>query len=64
VSRSLKAYTIDGLYLEYVDGYISLQKAVQEYDSDSAAIIQQFNSSHAALVANTAKFYNKLLGLK
>jgi raffinose/stachyose/melibiose transport system substrate-binding protein len=56
--------TIDGLYLEYVDGYISLQKAVQEYDKDSAQIIQQFNSSHSLLVSNTAKYFNKKLGLK
>ena len=56
--------TIDGLYLEYVDGYISLQKAVQQYDKDSAQIIQQFNSTHSKLVANTAAFYNKLLGIK
>ena len=56
--------TIDGLYLEYVDGYITLQKAVQLYDKDSAQIIQQFNSTHSKLVANTAAFYNKLLGIK
>ena len=35
--------TIDGLYLEYVDGYISLRKAVQEYDKDAGQIIGQFN---------------------
>ena len=56
--------TIDGLYLEYVDGYISLQKAVQEYDKDSAQIIQQFNSTHSQLVANTAAYFNKMLGIK
>lgn len=56
--------TIDGLYLEYVDGYISLQKAVQQYEKDAGQIIQQFNSSHKELVAKTAAFFNKKLGIK
>ena len=56
--------TIDGLYLEYVDGYISLQKAVQEYDKDAGQIIGQFNASHKELVAKTAAFFNKKLGIK
>ena len=37
--------TIDGLYLEYVDGYISLAKAVSEYDTDAASIMKTFNSN-------------------
>jgi raffinose/stachyose/melibiose transport system substrate-binding protein len=55
---------IDGLYLEYVDGYISLAKAVSEYDTDAASIMQTFDSEHAAAVANLTAYENKVLGVK
>jgi raffinose/stachyose/melibiose transport system substrate-binding protein len=56
--------TIDGLYLEYVDGYISLAKAVSEYDTDAASIMKTFNSQHAVAVAKLAAYENKALGVK
>jgi raffinose/stachyose/melibiose transport system substrate-binding protein len=56
--------TIDGLYLEYVDGYIPLSKMVSEYDSDAASIMQTYNSEHAVAVAKLAAYENKALGVK
>jgi raffinose/stachyose/melibiose transport system substrate-binding protein len=56
-------YEIDGLYLEYVDGYISLQKAVSEYDSDAASIMQTFNSQHSVAIAKLTAYENKALGI-
>lgn len=56
--------TIDGLYLEYVDGYISLAKAVSEYDSDAASIMKTFDSQHAVAVAKLKVYEDKVLGVK
>lgn len=56
--------TIDGLYLEYVDGYISLSKLVSQYDSDAASIMKTYNSQHAVAVAKLAAYENKALGVK
>ena len=55
---------IDGLYLEYVDGYISLGKAVSEFDSDADSIIKSYNAQHHQLVAQTISYENKVLGIK
>ncbi len=56
--------TIDGLYLEYVDGYISLSKLVSQYDSDAASIMKTYNSQHAVAVAKLTAYENKALGVK
>ena len=56
--------TIDGLYLEYVDGYISLGKLVSEYDSDAAAVIKSYDATNAPLVAKATAYENKVLGIK
>jgi PPE-repeat protein len=56
--------TIDGLYLEYVDGYISLGTALSEYDTDAASIISAYNAQHPQLVAETVTYENKVLGIK
>ncbi len=42
---------IDGLYLSYVGGYISLSKALSELDSDVSTLISQYNSANPALVS-------------
>ncbi len=42
---------IDGLYLSYVGGYISLWKALSELNSDVATLISQYNSANPALVS-------------
>ena len=55
---------IDGLYLEYVDGYISLGTALSEFDTDAASIIKSYNSQHSQLVSETIAYENKVLGLK
>ena len=54
---------IDGLYLEYVDGYISLGTALSEYDTDAASIISTYNAQHPQLVAETIAYENKVLGI-
>ena len=56
--------TIDGLYLEYVDGFISLGKLVSEYDSDAAAVIKSYDATNAPLVAKATAYENKVLGIK
>jgi hypothetical protein len=55
---------IDGLYLEYAQGYISLGTALSEYDSDAASIIKAYNAEHPQLVAETTAYENKVLGVK
>jgi len=55
---------IDGLYLEYVDGYISLGTALSEYDTDAASVIKAYNAAHPQLVASTIAYENKVLGVK
>jgi hypothetical protein len=55
---------IDGLYLEYAQGYISLGTALSEYDSDAASIIKAYNALHPQLVAETVAYENKVLGVK
>ncbi len=55
---------IDGLYLEYVDGYISLGTALSEYDTDAASVIKPTTLTHPQLVASTIAYENKVLGVK
>lgn len=50
--------TIDGLYLSYADGYIPLSKALSEYDSDAATIVQQYKAKNSALLSNLIKYEN------
>jgi hypothetical protein len=56
--------TIDGLYLEYIDGYISLSKAISEYDADASKIITAYTAAHSSLVQKLTTYENKALGLK
>jgi hypothetical protein len=56
--------TIDGLYLEYIDGYISLSKAISEFDADAGKIITAYTAAHSSLVQKLTTYENKKLGLK
>lgn len=52
---------IDGLYLSYVGGYISLSKALSEFDSDAASLIAAYNRANPQLVAKLTALENKKL---
>jgi ABC-type glycerol-3-phosphate transport system substrate-binding protein len=54
---------IDGLFLEYVDGYVSLSKAQSEYNSDCTQFTNDFNTQNALLMRNFTAQENKKLGI-
>lgn len=56
--------TIDGLFLEYVNGFISFKTAQKEYATDAAQIVSQFDSQNKALMAQFTKQTNARLGIK
>ncbi|PSR21706.1 MAG: hypothetical protein C7B45_09875 [Sulfobacillus acidophilus] len=56
--------TIDGLFLEYVNGFISFKTAEKEYDADAAQIVAQFDSQNAGLMAKFTQQENARLGIK
>lgn len=47
---------IDGLYLRYIDGYISFADAKQEYDQDADRIMQQWTAQNQPLLNNVIKW--------
>jgi raffinose/stachyose/melibiose transport system substrate-binding protein len=54
---------IDGLYLQYVNGYVSLAKAQSEFNSDVASVMKSYDASNAKIIPKTAAYENKKLGL-
>lgn len=55
---------IDGLYLQYVDGYTSLTKAESEFKSDVASVMKTFDAQNSVVIAKATAYWNKKLGMK
>jgi hypothetical protein len=55
---------IDGLYLRYIDGYISEKQAIAEYNSDADQIIAAYTQQHKKLIDQFTTYENKKLGIK
>ncbi len=55
---------IDGLYLSYINGYISEKKAISEYNSDADQIIAAYTNQHKQLIDQFTTYENKKLGIK
>src|ERR1700761_5564778 len=55
---------IDGLYLSYINGYISEKKAIAEYNSDADQIIAAYTNQHRQLIDQFTTYENKKLGIK
>ncbi len=51
--------TIDGLYLQYIDGYMSLSKAQSQFNSDADSIIQSYSTAHQALIQQFTAYEKK-----
>ncbi len=56
--------TIDGLFLEYVNGFITFTQAKQQYAADAAQIVKQFYSQNQTLMARLTKQEDQRLGIK
>jgi raffinose/stachyose/melibiose transport system substrate-binding protein len=52
---------IDGLYLQYADGYISLNDAIKKFDSDQTTVMNQYIAANKGAVAQTAAYLNAKL---
>jgi raffinose/stachyose/melibiose transport system substrate-binding protein len=55
---------IDGLYLRYINGYISEKQAISEYNSDADQIIAAYTNQHKQLIDQFTTYENKKLGIK
>jgi hypothetical protein len=55
---------IDGLFLEYANGYINFSSYKQQFTADVAKLYNEFNAQNKALVAKFTKQENKKLGVK
>jgi hypothetical protein len=55
---------IDGLFLEYANGYISFSQYQQQFSADVQKLYTEFNAQNKALVAKFTRQENKRLGVK
>jgi ABC-type glycerol-3-phosphate transport system substrate-binding protein len=54
---------LDGLYLQYANGYIPLAKAESEFNSDVDQIMQTYEQKNSATIAKMTTYENKKLGV-
>ncbi|HEX4255427.1 MAG TPA: ABC transporter substrate-binding protein [Streptosporangiaceae bacterium] len=55
---------IDGLYLNYINGYVPLKQAISQYNSDADQIIAAYTNQHKQLIDQFTTYENKKLGIK